>query len=87
MACPAAGEGAWVRDRGASAGVELASRVGEELGRSPGTMIDQARIDVFADATDDRQFIHVDPEMAKATSFGGTIADGFLTLSLLTKMA
>lgn len=49
--------------------------------------IDQARIDAFADATEDRQFIHVDPEAAAATPFGGTIAHGFLTLSLLSRMA
>ncbi|MFB9356276.1 MaoC family dehydratase [Sneathiella chinensis] len=45
--------------------------------------VDQGRINAFADATDDHQFIHVDPEAAKDTPFGGTIAHGFLTLSLL----
>lgn len=48
-------------------------------------LVDQAMIDRFADATDDRQFIHVDPVRAAATPFGGTVAHGFLTLSLLSK--
>ena len=48
--------------------------------------IDQSRINAFADATEDWQFIHVDPEAAKATPFGGTIAHGFLTLSLMSAM-
>jgi acyl dehydratase len=48
--------------------------------------IDQKRINAFADATEDWQFIHVDPEAAKQTPFGGTIAHGFLTLSLLSAM-
>ena len=51
-----------------------------------GWTIDQARIDAFADATEDRQFIHVDPAAAAQTPFGGTIAHGFLTLSLLSRM-
>lgn len=49
--------------------------------------IDQDRISAFAEATEDRQFIHVDPEAAARTPFGGTIAHGFLTLSLLSRMA
>lgn len=57
--------------------------VGQELGASDWFAIDQQRIDAFADATLDHQFIHVDPEKAKATPFGTTIAHGFLTLSLL----
>jgi acyl dehydratase len=48
--------------------------------------VDQERINQFADATDDHQFIHVDPEAAKDTPFGGTIAHGFLTLSLLAHL-
>ncbi len=48
--------------------------------------VDQARIDAFADVTEDRQFIHVDPVAARETPFGGTIAHGFLTLSLLSRM-
>jgi acyl dehydratase len=56
--------------------------VGQELGLSDWMTIDQAMIDKFADATNDHQFIHVDPERARMTPFGGTIAHGFLTLSL-----
>ena len=57
------------------------------MGVSSWLAIDQARIDEFADATDDHQFIHVDPDAAAKTPFGGTIAHGFLTLSLLSRMA
>ena len=57
------------------------------MGVSSWLAIDQARIDEFADATDDHQFIHVDPYAAAKTPFGGTIARGFLTLSLLSRMA
>ena len=49
--------------------------------------VDQERIDAFADATEDHQFIHVDPDAAAQTPFGGTIAHGFLSLSLLSRMA
>jgi acyl dehydratase len=49
--------------------------------------VDQARIDAFAEVTEDEQFIHVHPERARATGFGGTVAHGFLTLSLLSAMA
>ena len=49
--------------------------------------VDQERITAFADATEDRQFIHIDPEAAALTPFGGTIAHGFLTLSFLSRMA
>lgn len=62
---------------------DLASHVGQDLGSSEWFLIDQARINAFADATLDHQFIHVNPEMAKATPFGGTIAHGYLTVSLL----
>ncbi len=62
---------------------ELRAAVGEELGTSDWQGIDQARIDAFADVTGDHQFIHVDPERAKETPFGGTIAHGYLTLSLV----
>ena len=65
---------------------KIKSRVGSEIGVSSWITIDQARIDAFADATEDRQFIHVDPKAAEQTPFGGTIAHGFLTLSLLSKM-
>lgn len=61
--------------------------VGRELGPTDWLAIDQARIDAFADCTLDHQFIHVDPEAAKHTPFGGTIAHGFLTLSLLSHFA
>jgi acyl dehydratase len=66
---------------------ELAQRVGQEIGLSRWFLIDQKRIDAFADATEDWQFIHVDPEAAKATPFGGAIAHGFLTLSMLSAIA
>lgn len=67
---------------------QLLASVGREVGVSPWRMVTQAMIDKFADATDDHQFIHCDPERAaRETSFGGTIAHGFLTLSLLSTMA
>src|SRR3954470_7737419 len=66
---------------------EIRARVGEEVGVSDWILIDQARIDAFAEVTEDRQFIHVDPAAAAKTPFGGTIAHGFLTLSLLSRMA
>jgi acyl dehydratase len=66
---------------------EIRARIGTEIGASDWITIDQGRIDTFADVTEDRQFIHVDPEAAKQTMFGGTIAHGFLTLSLLSRMA
>ena len=59
---------------------------GQDLGHSPWLVIDQAKIDAFADVTGDHQFIHVDPVAASTTPFGGTIAHGFLTLSLLATM-
>jgi acyl dehydratase len=55
---------------------------GQHLGHSAWHLIDQQRVDRFADATDDHQWIHVDPERAKDGPFGGTIAHGYLTLSL-----
>lgn len=66
---------------------EIRARVGEEVGLSSWLAIDQARITAFAESTEDRQFIHVDPAAASQTPFGGTIAHGFLTLSLLSRMA
>ena len=66
---------------------DLPGRVGTELGVSDWITIDQDRIDTFADVTEDHQFIHINPEMAAKTPFGGTIAHGFLTMSLLSKMA
>ena len=65
---------------------EIRSRAGQEVGVSSWITIDQARLDAFADATEDRQFIHVDPQAAARTPFGGTIAHGFLSLSLLSRM-
>lgn len=65
---------------------ELHALIGQEVGVSKWIEIDQARINAFADATEDWQFIHVDPEAAKQTPFGGTIAHGFLTLSLMSAM-
>ena len=62
---------------------ELQTRVGQNIGTSEWVLVDQDMINKFADATGDHQFIHVDPEAAKATPFGGTIAHGFLTLSLI----
>jgi acyl dehydratase len=66
---------------------EIRARIGEETGTSSWITVDQARITAFAEATDDLQFIHVDPQMASLTPFGGTVAHGFLTLSLLSRMA
>ena len=66
---------------------ELSALIGQEVGVSRWFLIDQARIDAFADVTEDHQFIHVDPETAKQTPFGGTIAHGFLTLSLASAMS
>ena len=65
---------------------EIQAKVGHDLEPSPWIEVSQADIDTFADVTGDRQFIHVDPDMAKQTPFGGTIAHGFLTLSLLSQM-
>ena len=65
---------------------DLAGLVGQEVGVSRWITVDQARIDAFAEITEDRQFIHIDPVAAAKTPFGGTIAHGFLTLSLLSAM-
>ncbi|CAD6525929.1 putative enoyl-CoA hydratase 1 [Paraburkholderia hiiakae] len=62
---------------------DLQPLVGEPIGTSEWLLIDQARVNQFADATGDHQWIHVDAERAKEGPFGGTIAHGFLTLSLL----
>ena len=66
---------------------EIRGRVGTEVGVSSWLTIDQPRIDAFADATEDRQFIHVDPEATAGTPFGGTVAHGFLSLAMLSRMA
>ena len=65
---------------------EIRKRIGEEVGVSSWILVDQPRIDAFAAATDDRQFIHIDPKAARQTPFGGTVAHGFLSLSLLSRM-
>ena len=66
---------------------ELEGRVGQEVGVSPWVEITQERIDTFAKAIDDFQWIHVDPVRAANSPFGGTIAHGFLTLSLLSHLS
>jgi acyl dehydratase len=65
----------------------LEHRVGEEVGISPWVEVTQERIDTFAKAIEDFQWIHVDRERAKQSPFGGTIAHGFLTLSLLSHLS
>jgi acyl dehydratase len=66
---------------------ELQGLVGQEIGTSEWITVTQERIQLFADATNDHQWIHVDPERAKAGPFGTTIAHGFFTLSLLPEMS
>ena len=66
---------------------DLETRVGEEVGVSPWVEVTQERIDTFAKAIDDFQWIHVDPARARNSPFGGTIAHGFLTLSLLSHLS
>ena len=65
---------------------DLANLIATEIGISNWLKIDQARINQFADVTEDHQFIHVDVDAAENTPFDGTIAHGFLTLSLLTRL-
>lgn len=64
----------------------IRAKIGQEIGVSDWIEINQARIDAFAKVTEDHQFIHVDPEAARHTPFGGTIAHGFLSLSMLSRM-
>ncbi|MFF7453990.1 MaoC family dehydratase [Kitasatospora sp. NPDC008115] len=66
---------------------ELTAAVGTELGTSRWHTVDQARIDLFAEATGDHQWIHVDPERAKESQFGSTIAHGYLTMSMIPVLA
>lgn len=66
---------------------EIANYVSKKIGVSDWVLIDQERINKFADVTEDRQFIHVDPEAAAKTPFGGAVAHGFLSLSMLSKLA
>jgi acyl dehydratase len=77
--------------RGASvrtftSGADLAASVGQEIGVSDWHEIPQSQIDLFAEATGDDQWIHIDPERAKAGPYGTTIAHGYLTLSLLAPL-
>ena len=65
---------------------DFQAKIGEDIGTSDWILVDQARIDAFANDTEDHQFIHVNPDMAKMTPFGGTIAHGFLVVSLLSPM-
>jgi len=65
---------------------EYLGMAGTKLGVSDWITLDQERINVFADCTEDHQFIHIDQEAAAKTPFGGTIAHGFLTLSMLVKL-
>jgi acyl dehydratase len=65
---------------------DMAALVGQEFAQSGTLVIDQARIDAFANATEDRQWIHIDPQRAAQGPFGATIAHGFLTLSVLPKL-
>jgi acyl dehydratase len=74
-------------DRPAVTLAEMKDLVGTEIGVSRWFLIDQKRIDAFADCTEDWQFIHIDPEAAKATPFKSTIAHGFLTASMLSAFA
>ncbi len=73
--------------RGTASLAAIQAMVGTKVGTSSWVSVDQERIQKFADVTNDHQFIHVDPEAAKLTPFGGTVAHGLLTLSLLPSMA
>lgn len=66
---------------------ELAALTGQEIGTSEWFTLDQKTIEQFGELTQDTYFIHMDPERARTTAFGGTIAHGFLTLSMLSCMA
>jgi acyl dehydratase len=80
----AAGDGVVMRAFGSLA--ELAASVGESWGTSRWFEVSQARIDAFADVTEDHQWIHVDPHRAAGGPFGGTVAHGYLTLSMAAPM-
>jgi acyl dehydratase len=67
-------------------GADVILEVGQELPPSPWLRVDQERIDAFADATEDRQSIHMDPKLAAEGPFGTTVAHGFLTLSLVVHL-
>lgn len=66
---------------------EFRAMIGKEIGVSRWFEIDQSRIDAFADNTEDHQFIHVNPELAAKSPFGGTVAHGFLSMSMLAAMS
>ena len=66
---------------------ELKELIGQELGVGEWLEVTQERVDAFADATGDHQYIHVDPERARETFFGGTIAHGYLTLALIPELS
>jgi acyl dehydratase len=80
---PADREGALGASRTVETIEELETLIGADLGAGPWLEVTQARVDAFADVTSDHQYIHVDPDRAARTPFGGTIAHGYLTLSLL----
>jgi acyl dehydratase len=65
----------------------LTAMIGQILAQSDWTLVDQAQIDAFAEVSGDRQFLHIDPVRAAMTEFGGTIAHGLLTLSMMSGMA
>ncbi len=65
---------------------QLRAAIGTDIGSSDWFLVDQDRVNRFADVTEDHQFIHVDPEAAAQTPLGGTVAHGFLTLSLLSRL-
>ena len=73
--------------RDASTIAEVQALVGRELGVSPWLTVTQEQVDTFADLTSDHQYIHVDTERARQTMFGGTIAHGYFTLSLVTQLS
>ena len=66
---------------------EIRAKIGQPIGTSDWIIVSQERISAFAEVTDDHQFIHVDPAAAARTPFGTTVAHGFLSLALLTRMA
>ncbi len=76
-----------VSDKPAVPIASLVDKIGQEIGLSDWMLVDQSRIDVFADVTEDRQWIHIDPVAAADSPFGGTIAHGFLSLSLLAPLS
>ncbi len=76
-----------VEERTVTSVAELRGLVGQSLGMTGWLEITQERVDLFADATGDHQYIHVDPERAAQTFFGGTIAHGYLTLSLIPMLS